>query len=349
MSDIRFVHTDYWRLADSIAGLATAPEWLRRQARDATRDSVLATLNLASTRNADFIFVGGSCTDDKMFYASVADWLREPLNMLRRQGIRVVMAESHLPAINELADVIVRPNERVHASRTDGTVRLTTANAHEDFRCDLAISTGDCGPSANATCNYLYSPQLRHEIAHAQHRNPVYSAGATQAHSPAETGEFGCLLVAATASHHDVTTSFHSTDTLRFDKRTIDGMTAHNRQRICDEIVEESRVLARQVSLTTVVDWQITSPLDGVRTLELLRSDEILDLVRADLQTGHLGVWPRRVAVFPANLQMATQSNDIRPDTLRTLLFDEATATGSGSQAGFEQLVTGARLLNRAA
>ncbi len=349
MSSIRFVHSDYWRLAESIAGLASAPEWLRRQARDATRDSVVSTLNLAGTHHADFVFIGGSCTSDTAFSTSVADWLSEQLGLLRRQGIQLVMAESGMSAIDSLADIILRPGERLHANRIDGRVRLTASHLTDGADSDLTISTADSGPTSHGTCNYVYSPQLRHEIATSDHMHAVYSAGATQAHGPSEAGAFGCLLVNAVPNQRDATATFHSTDTLRFESRTIEAVAAHSRQEICERLMEESRVLTRQVSLTTVVDWRIDTPVASRNTLEFLRSDQILDSVRAAMQTGHLGVWPRRVAVCPPSLRLADDLDDVGTGTLRTFLIDEAASTGRSTQARFDQLVTGVRLLNRAA
>jgi|GEM_PF-2848816 len=349
MSSIRFVHSDYWRLAESIAGLASAPEWLRRQARDATRDSVVSLLNLASTHHVDFVFVGGRCTDDTAFSTSVADWLSEPLGLLRRQGIQIVMAESRIPAMDSLADVVVRPGERLHAGRLDGRVRLTTSHPSEEIHSDLAISAGDCGPSRLALVNYLYSPQLRHEIARPDHSVPVYSAGATQAHGPTETGRFGCLVVDVEPQQNAVNTEFHSTDTVQFESRTMEAVASNGHQEICERLVEESRALARQVSQTTVVDWRINTPVTCPDTVEFLRSEQILDAVRAAMQTGHLGVWPRRVAVCLPNLRLAGDIDDFGPGTLKTLLLDETVSTGRSTQVGFEQLVTSVRLLNRAA
>ena len=178
MNEIRFVHTDHLRLAGSIAGLASAPDWLRRLSRDATRGAVSRVFQIAATRNADFVFIGGSCTESETFSSSVLQWLNEPIDALRQQGIQVVIAASPFSDMKKHADVVFHPSERVHATRAaNGRVKLSSHSSDSHTISDLAISPAQTGASAHATCNYVFRPQTRHTVQMSPKHHPVYSAG----------------------------------------------------------------------------------------------------------------------------------------------------------------------------
>ena len=350
MNGIRFVHTDDLRLGGSIAGLAAAPDWLRRLARDSTRGAVSKVFDIASTRNADFVFIGGSCTECDEFRSSVRQWLEKPLRWLRQQGIRIVMAASPLSETEHLADFVVHPNERLYVTRSTDGVRFEICGPTDlPKESDLALSPESVGISTHVTCNYLFSPQLRHTVRTTQDKVPVYSAGAPQSHSPQEQGEFGCLVVNAIPGTGQMDVAFEPTDPLRFEIHKIDSSSVVTSQDVCDVIVTKSRILARQQRRSTVVDWHFETPLECAGEIESWPQETILNSVRTALQEGHLGVWPRRIEMDPSSVLLAGELDSAGERELTSLLFEQQRESKPLADGLFSELVTGARLLRRAA
>jgi len=349
MNKIRFVHTDHLRLAGSIAGLASAPDWLRRLSRDATRGAVSRVFQIAATQNADFVFIGGNCTDSEPFHSSVLQWLQEPIKTLRQQGIQVVLAASPFSEMENLADVVVHPDERLHATRAaNGRVELASHSCDSHTISDLAISPARIGASAHATCNYVFRPQTRHAIEMSPKYHPVYSAGSPQSHGPHETGEFGCLVVDADRNTGHVNADMEATDPLRFETRHITQVSVISYQDTCDAVVKESRILARQQRHTTVVDWHVECPMECNDRLESWQQENILESVRSSLQEGHLGAWPRQIVVSPLSVRLATINESEGTRELTSLLLEQQKESRQESHAAFAELVTGARLLRAA-
>lgn len=349
MNGIRFVHTDELRLAESVAGLAAAPDWLRRLARDATRGAVSRIFEIARAGQADFVLIAGSCTESDEFRASVLQWLEQPIRQLRADGIQVVMAGSEQSETDRLADFVIRPGERLQVTRSAGRARLGISRADMPTGSDLAVSPVSEGQSAHAACNYLFRPQTRYTVGTAEDGSSVYSAGAPQSHGPHEQGAFGCLVVDAYPHSGQLNAVFESTDPLRFELREIDAPAVVTSQAVCDAVVDESRELARQQRRTTVVDWRFETPLQCAGELESWRQEAILDSVRRTLQEGHLGVWPRRIIMTPSHVSLASSWKSRGAHELASLLFEQQSAGNHHRQGTFAELVTGARLLRRSA
>ncbi len=349
MNGIRFVHTDYWRLAGSIAGLASAPDWLRRLARDSTRGAVSRVFEVAATRDAGFVLVGGGCSDSPDYDSSVARWLQEPIHNLKRRGIRFVLAAEQSSAVDELADYVLRPGQRLHVTRSAGRLNLAVQPAASQTRADLVVSPANSGTSPEASCNYLFRPGVRYACSAVDARVPVWSAGSPQSHGPHEQGQFGCLVVEADSGSGTVETSFEATDPLRFETRTIDRADMVTSEDICEAVVNESLELGRQQRQTTVVDWCIDDPVDCVGRVESWHQDSMLETVRSTLQKGHLGVWPRRVSVSPPQVQISGESDTEGARELTSLLFQQPFESREVRNAAFAELVTGTQLLDRAA
>jgi len=349
MNQIRFVHTDHLRLAGSIAGLASAPDWLRRLARDATRGAVTRVFQIAATRNADFVFIGGSCTESEPFSSSVLQWLKEPIDTLRQQGIQVVMAASQFSEMENLADVVLHPDERLHATRAaNDQLKLSSHSSDSHTISDLAISPSQTGASPHATCNYVFRPQIRHTIEISSKHYPVYSAGCPQSHGPHETGEFGCFVIDADPNTGQVNAELEYTAPLRFETRRITQESAISHQDACDAVFKESRALAGQQRHTTIVDWHIECPIECNDKLESWQQENILQSVRLSLQEGHLGAWPRRIVVDPSGIRLATIDKSEEIFELTKLLLKQQKESGQESHAAFTELVTGVRLLRAA-
>ena len=349
MNGIRFVHTDHLRLAGSIAGLGATPSWLRRLARDATRGAVSRVFEIARSHDADFIFIGGSCTESEEFQSSVGRWLEKPIRNLRHRGIPVVMTASQTTATERLADIVLHPGNRLHATRSEGQVRLETHSADSTRVSELAVTPELVGPSVKAACNYLFRPRTRSAVVRSSDGQFVYSAGASQSHGPHEQGEFGCLVVNADSDTGQLDAIFESTDPLRFETRQIEPPSVTSSQMICDAVLEESRILARQQRRTTVVDWHLQTPVECTGEIESWWPDTILNSVRSVLQDGHIGVWPRCIHLTPSSVRLPERADCAATRVLTSLLFEKQRDSSPKSRTIFTELITGARLLDRAA
>lgn len=347
MNGIRFVHTDYLRLAGSIAGLAAAPDWLRRLARDATRGAVSRVFEIATTRHADFVFIGGGCSDAPEFDSSVFQWLQEPVRNLRQQGIRIVMAADQPSEFDRLADCVVRADERLLVTRIGDQVSLHTSSS--GAAADLAISVDSPGTSTGARVNYIYRPQTRYLIDEGHGRLPIHSAGAPQSHGPYEQGEFGCLVVDADPDSGQIEAVFEATDPLRFETIGFQQPPTATTQDVCDAVVNGSLELARQQRRTTVVDWYMENAVECVGSVDRWQQESILESIRSTLQKGHLGVWPRRVMVSPPRARVSVESDSTATRELSALLFEDQTGSREEQHRAFAELLAGTRLLRTAA
>ena len=344
MNEIRFLHTDCWRLTEPVAALTSTPEWLRRMARDATRSAVLRTLELATAHQAGFLFVAAPPINSNTFSESVADWLNTAFQRLREGGTKIVMAASH-PSIDQLADVLLQPQERLLVKRQASHLELAAAPIETTCLADLAVTNDQADRLSSAPCNYVYHPQVRHEVSGLSETEFVYSAGATQSLGPTESGSFGCLLVRATPEDGSIAAEFHATDTLRFETCSLDAATVTTEEQLCEAVVDATRELTRQQNHTTVIDWQVSGLAPHRRLPDLWQEQRLLKSIRNGLQTGHLGAWPRRIAITPASIT-AGESQSGTDATLRTVLCEDRQMT---PQAVWDQLVEGTRLLRRAA
>ncbi|MCH2212615.1 MAG: hypothetical protein MK110_15025 [Fuerstiella sp.] len=349
MNGIRFVHTDHLRLAESIAGLAAAPDWLRRLARDATRGAVSRIFDIAITQNVDFVLIGAICGQADAFHSSVIRWLEAPVEKLREHGIQVVIAATRHPESKLPADYIIQSDECLYATRNANRVQLTVGRADLPLESELAIGTASSGVSSRAKCSYLIRSGIRYSIGASHDHSPVYSAGAPQSHGPHEQGEFGCLVAEANPDTAQIDVVFEPTDPLRFETRRIQKSSIITSQDIADAIIEESRAMARRQRRTTIVDWFFDSPFECTGAIDSWREENILKSVRSTLQKGHLGVWPRRIKITASDVRLADPFDSQAAHELASLLFDNTGDTNQRTTAAFAELVTGTRLLRQAA
>ena len=349
MNGIRFVHTDYLRLAESIAGLAAAPDWLRRLARDATRGAVSRIFDIAVTQNVDFVLIGEICAPADQFRQNVVQWLEAPVQRLRQHGIQVVIAASGHAESESLADLVLQPDEWLHATNTADRVDLAVGPTNLPAESDLTIGTVPTGTSSNAKCSYLIHPQVRHSIETSNENSPVYSAGAPQSHGPHEQGEFGCLVVEANPDTAQIDVVFEPTDPLRFETRSIQAPSITTSKDIADAVIEESRTLARRQRRTTIVDWHFDSPFACAGNIESWREENILNSVRSTLQKGHLGVWPRQFKITSSDVCLADPFEPGAAHELTSLLLGKLKESHQQAPAVFAELITGVRLMRQAA
>lgn len=305
MSTIRFIHTDYLRLARPLQGIASAPGWLQEALTDATRRATRQTIETAITENADFLLIAGCPTDTPEDLEIACAWLDEQFAVARRSGIQIAAVsdnELEAQALRQVCDIVVDRHHYLMAARTaPGEVRLATSVTSPINRNDLTISFDDLRSDHDElACHYHVlsgaAPGVRPEH-HTLRNGMAASAGGIQSAGPDEQWNGQCIVVAAHLDSHQIQTSSVDVSSIRYvtQRLSIDGRTTPGR--LVEEIAMASRNLDRSQSETVLVDWVITTPLecgsgDDVRSVE---QDQLLAALRTDLHSGHQGVWPRSV------------------------------------------------------
>ena len=348
MFGIRFVHTDHLRLASPVTGLAAAPEWLRRQARDATRQAVINVCDIARNWGADFLLIAGRLSESADDLPNVIAWLAAPLADLRRRGTAVAIATAgdtaELPGLADICDVLIRSGERLDVDRTLGKFCLNAVPARRVCNSDLSVCfMSQASNGIQANCRYLVEPAVRQETKMADQGHTVYSAGSPQGLQPGEEGSFGCLLIAA--EQGNVETTFETTDILRFATAAIDDRPIRCSNDVINAVMDASRELARRELGTWIVDWRIEQRIQCYSEIADFIPEDLLRRVREALQSGHVGIWPRRIDVEPQEIRLV---QDRVPSSLRELasvLVVQATAPGHQNQSVLSALARGARLL----
>jgi len=352
MSGIRFVHVDHLRLASPVTGLDAAPEWLRRQARDASRQTVINLCDLAQNRDVDFVLIAGRLAESADDIPRVLAWLREPLGQLRRRGIKVaITADDWLDSVDvsEVCDVVIRSGERLDADRQDAEIRLDALPAGRTGTADVTVGFRcDSGSGATSACHYLISPAVHRRVMSEFGGDKVYSAGALQALHPNEEGPFGCLLVDTDPGTGRTEVTFEATDVLRFATETIRDAEVHTADDVSSAVLSASQPLARMQTGTLIVDWRIERDVKCSSSIADFSPAEMLHSVRNAMQKGYLGVWPRRVDVVPRDIELLHDDMAASLLELASVLSADAAAVHSLERTHLAELAKGAQLLRAA-
>lgn len=305
MSTIRFIHTDYLRLARPLQGIASAPGWLQEALIDATRRATRQTIETAISENASFLLIAGSPTDNIEDLEIACSWLNEQFAVASRAGIQIVAVADHdaeATALRKVCDVVVDRHHYLIADRTaSGEVRLSTSVNSPVNRNDLAISFDDLrADHQDLACHYHVlsgaAPDVRAQHHHSR-SGFAAAAGAIQSAGPDEQWNGRCVVVAAEMDSHKIKTTSIDVSSIRYltEQLTIVGRTTPGR--LVEEIAMASRNLQRGPTETLLVDWVITTTLEcrSGHDAQNLEQTELLASLRMDLHSGHQGVWPRSV------------------------------------------------------
>ncbi len=300
MTAIKFIHTDYFRLASPIQGLANCPAWLQKLAADSVRQATRNVIDTAIAENVDFLFIAGSVSESLEDQASVGQWLAEQFALLRQRGIRIV-AHAETPhqatLLQSICDVVLqRQCLSVGFDHSDELqFHVGTSNTTAD---QLLISIGDLQRQA-AALHYTAEPSLspcsdQDQVSH--NGQMAVSAGAVQALSSSEAWKCGCVVVDADLAARTIHTSFVETDVIRFstEELKVGGLSsAHD---LVSEILDASSSLQNRTR-TWVVDWVVSADLVAdARQVNELSGDVLLSTIRHQLHGGHYGVWPRKIS-----------------------------------------------------
>lgn len=357
MSTIRFIHTDFLRLAHSMQGVTSAPGWLQEAMTDATRRATRQVIETAISEDADFLLIAGSVTDSNEDLEIVCAWLDEQLVVARRAGIQIVAVSDHeneARSLRRICDVIVDRHQYLLANRTPtGEVRLTISSTRPANHGELSISFDDQHIHTDGA-NFHYhvlcgqvpgSPIDLQEKAYV-HRA---TAGAIQAASPEEQWNGGCLVVSADLNSRTVRATPVDVSSIRYvtNQLSIEGRTKAGR--LVEEIAMASRNIHRDQSETVLVDWVINASVDtGRQEARGLESESLLASLRTDLHSGHHGVWPRSVR-FTDQSTLHVSADDCDSINLLEEVASDARYAGNGSNAITSALLCSLTALQEAA
>lgn len=318
MSQIRFVHTDFLRLATPISGVADTPGWLTEQAAGSVRNAVRNLADTAVNHDADFLIVAGSLTDSTPDLPLVVAWFQHIALRLQESGVQVVVSAStdqEAALLAPVCDIVLRPGELLHASLRHQNVQLRTSHRGDATSEELTISIGrELSPPEGRTV-YNAVPGLQCSTDADSHGVVGYlslAAGAVQAVRPDERGEYGCIVVEADTESRLLKSEFVATDVIRFAQEDLSLKTTMTTESLAAALVSASESIDRSSAHTVILDWRIDAELAAdLHDVGRLDEFELLHRIRSAVQSGHRGVWPRRLSFLPsATLRVATPEYD---------------------------------------
>lgn len=275
MSLVRFVHTGALRLGSPIMGLTDSPEWLRRIASSAVRQSVVQFFDGALAGGCQFVYVAGRLTERAEDLRPAVNWLACQYERLRQAGVRLVLAGADASEAVELGlpdALVMRRGERLLVSSAAEGMRLQVAAGRVPAGvCSFeATEAGLSGVEGAAECGWL------------------------QPLSALESGG-GCLVCEADLQQGAVAVRHSAVQVLRFVREQLNCPDGTTPEQLLQLLLSASRGLAG-LRGTTVVEWEIdgrlcADSLSGSR----LREVELLRDLRAGLCAGHAGAWPARI------------------------------------------------------
>lgn len=281
MSLVRFVHAGALRLGSPIVGLADSPEWLRRIAASAVRQSVIQLFEAAVAAGCQFVYVAGRVTEHTEDLRLATQWLSGQQERLRAAGVQLVLAGEDAAAAvaaGGLSAVVVPAGQYLQV-RSDLTGwHLSVVSADRISAGSLCLGSG----------SGLKSPGVIH------YQSPA-DAGLVQPLSAAESGNSGCQLCEADLQRQSVSVRTCAVEVLRFVRERLNCPDGTTPQELLQLLNAASRSLAGSRG-TTVVEWEI----DGRFTAAgpeggLLCEVDLLRELRAGVCAGHTGAWPARI------------------------------------------------------
>lgn len=318
MSTIRFLHSDHFRLGTPLAGIADSPGWLQQLACHSVRQSVRNVIEAAVAQQVQFLVIAGQVTESAEDLESAIHWLSGQFETLQKHGIRVV-ARAQTPReealLDRLCDVVIRDGECLHVSpEANGTLGYSVNRGVESSRDGLLLTFGR-HPRSTARTEYNASPALQSSADCDRHAGDGYlslSAGAVQAVRPAETWEFGCILVEADVANRELRSEFLVSDVLRYATEELSLTSPATVESLINGIARASDVIGQASIQTVVVDWRINAQLvSELSEVSGLVERELLLRLRGDLQSGHRGVWPRRLTFGKScSLQLSSPTSE---------------------------------------
>lgn len=319
MSLIRFVHTDFLRLATPVSGVADTPGWLREQAAGSVRTAVRNVADTAINHNADFLLVAGSLTDSLPDLPLAVAWFEQITQRLQQSGVQVVVratSPQEAALLAPVCDIVLGPDELLFASRRstqDVHLRVTDHSHPASDELTVAVGRELSPPDGRTVYNATPATQCSAESdCHGVVGYLSLSAGAVQAVHPDEQFEYGCVVVEADTETRHLKSEFVATDVIRFAVEELTLNTAMSVESLASALVSASDSLDRSSARTLILDWVVDAELTAdLRDVGQFDEFALLHRVRSAVQSGHRGVWPRRLSFQrSATLRVATPELD---------------------------------------
>lgn len=382
MSLIRFVHAGPVRLGTAISGVSDAPAWLSDHLASSVRQAFCNVLETAEANHADFVFLDGPLTECSELRVSVARWVGEQLSTFRRRGIQVVVRATDTAEASlylDLADVVLQQDQQLLVRRMETTGRLEyTIDDHSVVdhtrTYDLRVSPSqtaafrgqhayDAITSSHIQYQCLTGTRPSEECdGHFTRGVASLCPGAIQAIGPDESWDCGCVLVEVNPATREIETEFLETDVVRFSSEDLTLPATVSAASVVDQLVDNAITLGRASAKTLIVDWKVQGDFKTDWTsLSSLSEFEVLEQLRQKLQSGHRGIWPRRISSSDSyRFDLSTGSRHESVEEYIQLTCGEVAAWANGNQhsqrvafkgtrAKDAAIVEGLRLLNRAA
>ena len=292
MSVIRFLHTGHLRLGAAPGGLADSPGWLRELSAGAVRHAVLHLFETAAREQAAFILVHGTAAHQPSDVDPACKWLTEQFAPLRRRGMRLVTFEDSTssPKLNEVFDIVLRPQDGLAVSESQGQIRLQPLSEF-DASSELAIVSSHSHAS-QATCVW--------RIPNRDSEN-AFPADTVQPLSPSEHSTGGAELITANSETAEVTTRQISTAVLSYETEMIDLQGNVPASEVVERIPRQTDLRPARPGQTVMVDWVLNATImASPAELGMLKPNHLLQQLRGRFQGGHTGIWPRSISFGPA-------------------------------------------------
>lgn len=301
---IRVLCTDSLRLGSALSGLASSPEWLRRSATNAVRQSVTNLFDAAILARCQAVVVCGRVVEDARNLETALRWLKPYCQRLQDKNISLIIAGHSSADFSLLQQLPATSVVECHQPFLLKTMAggLTVAAAEDE-----SAAQGDCLLIRRSTADLDKFPSLllrggqvpteqceASEFTVEGQECPQLIVGCPQAISPAESGAHGGFVVDLTEDR-TLSARFVATDSLRYHRDEVSFQDPVDRQELLLKLkqVGRSRAVSRRVH---VADWIIHGTLIcGETTQQSLEESRLLQDLRESLQGGLAGFWPRRI------------------------------------------------------
>ncbi len=346
MSVMRVICTDALRLGSPLEGLAGSPEWLRRIAAAAVRQSVVNLCDAARLSDCQAILVSGRVVEQTQQLDAAVRLLRPHCERLGLQGISLILCghpAEDAALLQSLPATIVVPQDQTFVlSRTpDGVTVNVTESVREERLPALVVCRGE--RTQTAAFRVRLQPgsmpadsQGEGTSAWTFERDAELFLSSPQAIRPDETAAGGALIVDVSDSTSTLTARFCPTDVIRYSQQEFCSEQPLQRNELLRQLMRASRSLAspRQVN---VVDWDIRATLvSDPQSDGRLDEQELLRDLRETLQSGLSGFWPRRIRLAEGS-RLHGQSAEL--EELLFGLLPEAGAAAGNNTAEHERLL----------
>lgn len=315
MSKIKFIHTDYLRLATPVSGIADAPGWLQQLASHGVRQAARNVIDTAIAHEVDFVLIAGGISDSPVDLPAAVAWFSDQSARLKQHGIQVVaVANDFLESslLKSVCDLVVTTEQSIYASKPLGhRCNLSIDQTVAGHNQDVVVCVGHQQSVVSSQLVYNAMPAIQSSAncnSTTQNGMLSVSAGAIQAVNPDETSDFGCVLVQADSELQELRSEFIVTDVMRFASEELHLSASTTVESLSAAIREASESIGKSLRQTVIVDWCVDARLvSNFSEVSRFCETEILQQLRSDVQSVHRGVWSRRLEfTAESNLQVTS-------------------------------------------